>query len=98
MGDFLNNIFVWYNVWFTAPIAFMFSLRYLPARYGRSGFWGGDTDADVEVDTDVDTDVNVGSGSGGSSFTAGVLGILNVGKVPFTILLMALFASWGISA
>ena len=56
-----------------------------------------EVEADVDVDTDVDADVNVDSSSGGSSFTAGVLGILNVGKVPFTILLMALFATWGIS-
>ena len=107
MGDFLNYIFVWYNVWFTAPIAFMFLFAIFQLVMGGLDFGGGDTDADVdadvevdadaEVDTDVDADVNVDSGSGGSSFTAGVLGILNVGKVPFTILLMALFATWGIS-
>ena len=106
MGDFLNYIFVWYNVWFTAPIAFMFLFAIFQLVMGGLDFGSGDTDvnvdtevdadvdvdADVEVDTDVDADVNVGS-----SFTAGVLGILNVGKVPFTILLMALFATWGIS-
>ena len=105
MGDFLNYIFVWYNVWFTAPIAFMFLFAIFQLVMGGLDFGGGATDADVdvevdadvEVDTDVDADVNVDSSSGGSSFTAGVLGLLNVGKVPFTILLMALFATWGIS-
>ena len=103
MGDFLNYIFVWYNVWFTAPIAFMFLFAIFQLVMGGLDFGGGDTDVDVDadvdvdVDTDVDADVDVGSNSGGSSFIPGVLGILNVGKVPFTILLMALFATWGIS-
>lgn len=101
MGDFLNYILVWYNVWFTAPIAFMFLFAIFQLVMGGLDFGGGDTDADidadVEVDTDVEADVNVNSSAGDSSFTTGVLGILNVGKVPFTILLMALFATWGIS-
>ena len=103
MGDFLNYIFVWYNVWFTAPIAFMFLFAIFQLVMGGLDFGGGDTDVDVDadvdvdVDADVDADVDVGSNSGGSSFIPGVLGILNVGKVPFTILLMALFATWGIS-
>ena len=103
MGDFLNYILVWYNVWFTAPIAFMFLFAIFQLVMGGLDFGGGDTDVDVDadvdvdVDADVDADVDVGSNSGGSSFIPGVLGILNVGKVPFTILLMALFATWGIS-
>ena len=107
MGDFLNYIFVWYNVWFTAPIAFMFLFAIFQLVMGGLDFGGGDTDVnvdtevdtDVDVDTDIDPDADVGvdSSSGGSSFIPGVLGILNVGKVPFTILLMALFATWGIS-
>ena len=101
MGDFLNYIFVWYNVWFTAPIAFMFLFAIFQLVMGGLDFGSGDADlgadADVEVDADVDADVNVDSSSDGSGFTAGVLGILNVGKVPFTILLMALFGTWGIS-
>ena len=101
MGDFLNYILVWYNVWFTAPIACVFLFAIFQLVMGGLDFGGGDTDvgadADVEVDTDVDTDVNVESSSGGGGFFPGVLGILNVGKVPFTILLMALFATWGIS-
>ena len=95
MGDFLNYILVWYNVWFTAPIAFMFLFAIFQLVMGGLDFGGGAIDADV--DADVEADDNVDSGSGGSSFTTGVLGILNVGKVPFTILLMALFATWGIS-
>ena len=101
MGDFLNYILVWYNVWFTAPIAFVFLFAIFQLVMGGLDFGGGDTDvgadADVEVDADVDADVGAANGSGGSSFLPGVLGILNVGKVPFTILLMALFATWGIS-
>ena len=101
MGDFLNYIFVWYNVWFTAPIACVFLFAIFQLVMGGLDFGGGDTDvgadADVEVDADVDADVNGDSGSGGGGFFPGVLGILNVGKVPFTILLMALFATWGIS-
>jgi hypothetical protein len=101
MGDFFNYILVWYNVWFTAPIACVFLFAIFQLVMGGLDFGGGDTDvgadADIEVDTDVDADVNVDSGSSGNSFATGVLGILNVGKVPFTILLMALFATWGIS-
>ena len=97
MGDFLNYIFVWYNVWFTAPIAFMFLFAIFQLVMGGLDFGGGDTDPEVDVDTEVDADLNVDSSSDGSSFTAGVLGILNIGKVPFTIILMALFATWGIS-
>ena len=101
MGDFLNYILVWYNVWFTAPIACVFLFAIFQLVMGSLDFGGGDTDvdadADVEVDTDIDADIGAGSSSGASSFATGVLGILNVGKVPFTILLMALFATWGIS-
>ena len=107
MGDFLTYILVWYNVWFTAPIACVFLFAIFQLVMGGLDFGGGDTDvgadadvevdADVGVDADVDTDVNVDGGSGGGGFFPGVLGILNVGKVPFTIILMALFATWGIS-
>lgn len=101
MGDFLNYILVWYNVWFTAPLACVFLFAIFQLVMGGLDFGGGDTDvgadAEVEVDTDVGTDVNVDSSSGGGGFFPGVLGILNVGKVPFTVLLMALFATWGIS-
>ena len=101
MGDFLNYILVWYNVWFTAPIACVFLFAIFQLVMGGLDFGGGDTDvgadADVEVDADVDTDVNVDGSSDGGGFFPGVLGILNVGKVPFTVILMALFATWGIS-
>ncbi len=97
MGDFLNYILVWYNVWFTAPIAFVFLFAIFQLIMGSLDFGGGDTDADVDADVDPDADVDVDSSSGGNNFIPGVLGILNVGKVPFTILLMALFATWGIS-
>ena len=95
MGDFLNYILVWYNVWFTAPIACVLLFAILQLVMGSLDFGSGDTD--IDVDADVDPDVDVASGSGGSDIIPGVLGILNLGKVPFTILLMALFATWGIS-
>ena len=101
MGDFLNYILVWYNVWFTAPIACVFLFAIFQLVMGGLDLGGGDTnvgaDADVEVDPDVDADVNVDGSSGGGGFFPGVLGILNVGTVPFTVILMALFATWGIS-
>ena len=78
MGDFLNYILVWYNVWFTAPIACVFLFAIFQLVMGGLDFGGGDTDvgadadveidADVEVDTDVDTDVNVDGSSGGGGF------------------------------
>ena len=95
MGDFLNYILVWYNVWFTAPIACVFLFAIFQLVIGSLDFGGGDTD--VGADADVDTDVNVDGSSGGGGFFPGVLGILNVGKVPFAIVLMAFCATWGIS-
>lgn len=103
MGDFLNYILIGYNVWFTAPIAFVFLFAIFQLVMGGLDFGDGDADVDVgvevdaDVDVDVDADVHAHSSSGGSNFIGGVLGILNVGKVPFTIILMALFATWGIS-
>ena len=114
MGDFLHYLLVWYNVWFTAPIAFVFLFAIFQLLMGGLDFGGEvdmeidadvDVDVDVEVDADIDVeaDINVDAdtdanyGAHGSSFVANVLGILNVGKVPFTIILMSLFAAWGMS-
>ncbi len=95
MGDFLNYILVWYNVWFTAPITCVFLFAIFQLVMGSLDFGGGGNGVDTDVSPDAD--VSVDSSSGGASFKDGVLGILNLGKVPFTILLMALFATWGIS-
>ncbi|MCZ6680004.1 MAG: DUF1449 family protein [Candidatus Poribacteria bacterium] len=105
MGGFFDYIFAWYNVWFTAPIAFVFLFAILQLVMGGLDFGSGDVDVDTDVDMDVDADVDVDadaevdaeSSSGGGGFVSSVLGILNVGKVPFTIILMALFSIWGIS-
>jgi hypothetical protein len=110
MSDFLQYILVWYNVWFTAPIAFVFLFAIFQLVMGGLDF-GGETDVDADVDADIDVDADVDvdadmdvdadadthSSLHGSSFVASALGILNVGKVPFTIILMSLFATWGIS-
>ena len=101
MGDYL---LVWYNVWFTAPIAFVFLFAIFQLVMGGLDFGGeadmevdADVDVDVDVDVDAEMDVDADHGAHGSSFVASVLGILNVGKVPFTIILMSLFAAWGMS-
>ena len=55
-----------------------------------------DIDADVDVDADMDADVAVDAG--GQSFSFGdIFGFLNVGKVPLMVVLMSLFATWGIT-
>lgn len=99
MADFLNYIFVWSNVWFTAPVAFVFIFVILQLVMGSLNFGGRYADVDLEADADVDVraDVDAGVGSHGSSFIVSALGVLNVGKVPFMIILMALFSIWGIS-
>ena len=53
-----------------------------------------DIDADADVDMDVDADVDTGFQS--PSF-GDVFGFLNVGRVPFMVVLMSLFATWGIT-
>ena len=55
-----------------------------------------DIDADVDVDADIDTDV--AADAGGQSFSFGdIFGFLNVGRVPLMVVLMSLFATWGIT-
>ena len=90
MGDFLNYLFAWYNVWFTAPLALVFLFAIFRLFTKRLDFGGGD--ADVVVDVSVDA----GGGLHRNGVIASVLEILNVGKVPLTCILMALFLIWGI--
>lgn len=51
-----------------------------------------DVDADAEVDAEADADAEGHSGS-----FVDILGFLNVGRVPVMVVLMSLFATWGIS-
>ena len=59
-----------------------------------------DMDVDADVDMDVDADVDAGtaivtdSGAGGNAFVD-VFGFLNVGRVPFMVVVMTLFTAWG---
>ena len=51
-----------------------------------------DVDADAEVDAEADADAEGHSGS-----FIDILGFLNIGRVPVMVVLMSLFATWGIS-
>ncbi len=51
-----------------------------------------DVDADVDADADIDTDAE----AAGPGIILNVLGFLNVGRVPCMVILMSLFALWGI--
>ena len=55
-----------------------------------------DADMDADVDADVDADAEADADSGGPGIILGALGFLNVGKVPCMVILMSLFALWGI--
>lgn len=92
MLDFLNYLIVSYNVWFTAPLAVMFLLAIFRLVAGGIDFG----DADVDTDIDADADMEVDSELQNPSF-ADVFGFLNVGRVPLMVVLMSLFATWGIS-
>lgn len=97
---------VWYNVIFLVPLFMVFLFAILQL-VGVGMELGGsdlgleiDTDVDLEVgaDTDVDVvDAGVDGSSGDVSFFTTILGFLNVGKVPLMVLLMTLFASWGLT-
>ena len=52
-----------------------------------------DVDIDVDADVDADTEISTDSGSGGSVF-ADVFGFLNIGRVPFMIVVMTMFTTW----
>ena len=53
-----------------------------------------DVDMDVDADVDADTDISADSGVSGNTFVD-VLGFLNVGRVPFMVVVMTLFTTWG---
>ena len=59
-----------------------------------------DMDADIaqDVETDLDVDADMGVNTDGDGNALGnVFGFLNVGKIPFMIMMMALFITWGFS-
>lgn len=96
---------VWYNAIFLVPLfmVFLFAiLQLVGVGVELSGSDVGleiDTDIDVDLDVDADTDLDAGvdGSSGDVSFFTAILGFLNVGKVPLMVLLMTLFASWGLT-
>ena len=53
-----------------------------------------DVDVDVDADIDADADMEADTGISGNLF-ADVFGFLNVGRVPFMIVVMTLFTTWG---
>ena len=52
-----------------------------------------DVDVDVDADVDADTEISTDSGAGGNVF-ADVFGFLNIGRVPFMIVVMTMFTTW----
>jgi len=100
MLDFLNYLLVSYNVWFTAPLAVVFLFAIFRLVAGGIDF--GDADIDADIDADVDADVDADADMDADSELqhtpfADVFGFLNVGRVPLIVVLMSLFATWGIS-
>lgn len=110
MLAYLNYLLVDYNVWFTAPLALVFIFALFRLIMGGMDFGDAevDADADVDVDVDVDADVDADADVDGDADTdvdsegqhgsfIDILGFLNVGRVPVMVVLMSLFATWGIS-
>ena len=106
MKEFLTYLLVSYNVWFTAPLAIVFIFALFRLAMGAMDFGDADADADVDADMDIDADVDVdadmdadvAADAGGQSFSFGdIFGFLNVGRVPLMVVLMSLFATWGIT-
>jgi len=110
MGEFFAEFVTWYNVLFSAPLVFVFLFAILQL-IGVGFELGGsepdvdvdvdvdvepDIDLDVDADVDVDVDADAEADVGGPGLIASTLGFLNVGKVPCMVILMTLFASWGI--
>ena len=96
MREFLNYLIVSYNVWFTAPLTIVFLLALFRLLTGALDFGDADMDADVDADVDVDADIEADTELRSPSF-GDVFGFLNVGRVPLVVVLMSLFATWGIA-
>jgi len=108
MGEFFAEFVTWYNVLFSAPLVFVFLFAILQLIGVGFELGGGELDVDVDVDVDVEPDIDLDvdadvdvdadaeADAGGPGVIASTLGFLNVGKVPCMVILMTLFASWGI--
>ena len=106
MREFLNYLIVSYNVWFTAPLTIVFLLALFRLLIGAMDFGDADVDADVDADidadvdmdadADIDSDIEADTGLRSPSF-GDLFGFLNVGRVPLVVVLMSLFATWGIA-
>ena len=106
MREFLNYLIVSYNVWFTAPLTIVFLLALFRLLTGAMDFGDADGDADVDADidadvdmdadADIDSDIEADTGLRSPSF-GDLFGFLNVGRVPLVVVLMSLFATWGIA-
>ena len=104
--DFFKELLEWYNVLFSAPLVFVFLFAILQLIGVGFELGGGEPDVDVDVDVDVEPDIDIDvdadvdadaeAGGGGPGLIASTFGFMNVGKVPCMVLLMTLFASWGI--
>lgn len=110
MGEFFSELLAWYNVLFSAPLVFVFIFAILQLigvglEFGSSEpevevdvdvepdvDLDVDVDAEPDIDLDADTEVDVGE----TGLITSTLGFMNVGKVPCMVILMILFASWGI--
>lgn len=96
MREFWDYLVVSYNVGFTAPLAIVFLLALFRLATGAMDLGDADVDADIDANADVDMDVDADTGLQNPSFSD-VFGFLNVGRVPLVVVLMSLFATWGIA-
>ena len=104
MREFIDYLIVSYNVWFTAPLTIVFLLALFRLITGAMDFGDADVDADIDADADVDVNADADMDSEIEADTAlrspsfdDVFGFLNVGRVPLGVVLMSLFATWGIA-
>ena len=112
MLEYFNYLLVDYNVWFTAPLALVFIFALFRLIMGGMDFGDAEVDADADVDVDVDAEVDIeadvdadaevdadadADAEGHSGSFIDILGFLNIGRVPVMVVLMSLFATWGIS-
>ena len=98
MRGFLDYLIVSYNVWFTAPLTIVFLLALFRLLTGAMDFGDADVDADMDMDADADMDSDIEADTElRSPAFSDVFGFLNVGRVPLIVVLMSLFATWGIA-
>ena len=84
----------WYNLVFVLPIlAAVLYIGLLASGLGSGG--EGELDVDHDADLGHDFDAAHAHPEAGAHLLGAVLGLLGVGKVPLSILLMSLFLVWG---